>query len=37
MEDMIRKLEDYNSKKEKYMTRKTSTLINAKEFYKEEK
>ena len=31
---MIRKLENYNGTSEKYKTEKTSTLLNAKQFYK---
>ena len=34
MEDIIIRLEDYNPKKEKYKTQKTSTLLNAREFCK---
>ena len=31
---MIVKLDEYNRNKEKYKTQKTSTLLNAREFYK---
>ena len=34
MEHMIRTLENYNGTSEKYKTEKTSTLLNAKQFYK---
>ena len=34
MDDVITRLEDYNPKKEKYKTQKTSTFLNAREFYK---
>ena len=34
MEDMIKRLENYNPCSEKYKTQKTSTLLNGKEFYK---
>ena len=34
MEDKIKALENYNPKSEKYKTQRTSTLLNAKEFYK---
>ena len=34
MEQMIRTLKNYNGTSEKYKTEKTSTLLNAKQFYK---
>ena len=37
MEDMIKRLENYNSNSEKYKTQKISILINEKKFTKEEK
>ena len=37
MEDMMRKLENPNRNSEKYKAQKASTILNAKEFYKEKK
>ena len=37
MEDMIKRLENYNSNSEKYKTQKISILINAKKIYKGKK